>query len=68
MITKHDPRDNYNSQPLKASWLDARNICREMCMDLVSMETQEEQKMVGNHYCILASWYKVKLIGFNEIL
>ena len=36
-------------------------------MDLVSMETQEEQKMVGNH-CILASWYKVKLIGFNEIL
>jgi SMC interacting uncharacterized protein involved in chromosome segregation len=31
---------------LQASWLDARNICREMCMDLVSLETQEEQTMV----------------------
>ena len=38
----HYNDDNHH----QASWLDARNICREMCMDLVSMETQEEQKMV----------------------
>ncbi|KAI4497992.1 hypothetical protein M0802_006816 [Mischocyttarus mexicanus] len=30
----------------KVDWLDARNICREYCMDLVSMETQEENNMV----------------------
>ena len=29
-----------------ASWLDARNICREMCMDLISVETPEENRMV----------------------
>ncbi|XP_014214148.1 uncharacterized protein LOC106643501 [Copidosoma floridanum] len=27
-------------------WLDARNICREFCMDLVSMETQEENNLM----------------------
>lgn len=30
----------------KVDWLDARNICREYCMDLVSMETQEENNMI----------------------
>lgn len=30
----------------RVDWLDARNICREYCMDLVSIETQEENNMV----------------------
>lgn len=30
----------------RVDWLDARNICREYCMDLVSMETQEENNMI----------------------
>ncbi|GLV38622.1 schlaff [Carabus blaptoides fortunei] len=30
----------------KVDWLDGRNICREYCMDLVSMETQEENNIV----------------------
>lgn len=30
----------------KASWLDARNLCRERCMDLISIESQKEFKMV----------------------
>ncbi|RZF44320.1 hypothetical protein LSTR_LSTR006870 [Laodelphax striatellus] len=30
----------------RLDWLDARNICREFCMDLVSMETQEENNLV----------------------
>ena len=27
-------------------WLDARNLCRELCMDLVSIETPEENSAV----------------------
>ena len=27
-------------------WLDARNLCRELCMDLVSIETPEENAAV----------------------
>lgn len=30
----------------KVDWLDGRNICREYCMDLVSLESQEENNMV----------------------
>lgn len=30
----------------KYDWLDARNECREYCMDLVSMESQQENDMV----------------------
>ena len=29
-----------------ASWLDARTLCRERCMDLISIETYQEFKMV----------------------
>ena len=38
----------YNPSPImcQASWLDARNICRSMCMDLISVETPEENLMV----------------------
>jgi hypothetical protein len=43
----------------RVDWLDARNICREYCMDLVSMETQEENNLVfrliqqGTSFCTL---------------
>jgi len=30
----------------RVGWLDARNLCREQCMDLVSIETFEENMMV----------------------
>ena len=30
----------------KVGWLDARNLCRERCMDLVSIETFEENMMI----------------------
>jgi hypothetical protein len=30
----------------RVDWLDARNVCREYCMDLISMETQEENNMI----------------------
>lgn len=30
----------------EASWLDARNLCREQCMDLVSIETPGENQMI----------------------
>jgi hypothetical protein len=30
----------------KYDWLDGRNVCREYCMDLVSLETQEENNLV----------------------
>uniref|UniRef100_A0A1B0DML3 Uncharacterized protein n=1 Tax=Phlebotomus papatasi TaxID=29031 RepID=A0A1B0DML3_PHLPP len=30
----------------KYDWLDGRNLCREYCMDLVSMETQEENNLI----------------------
>ena len=31
----------------RVSWLDARNLCRERCMDLVSIETFEENMLVS---------------------
>ena len=30
----------------KVDWLEARNTCREYCMDLVSLETPTEDEMV----------------------
>lgn len=30
----------------RVDWLEARNICREYCMDAVSIETQEENNLV----------------------
>ncbi|GLH14357.1 Protein of unknown function [Gryllus bimaculatus] len=30
----------------RLDWLDARNICREYCMDLISMESQEENNLI----------------------
>ncbi|XP_055386410.1 uncharacterized protein LOC129615300 [Condylostylus longicornis] len=30
----------------KFDWLDGRNICREYCMDLVSLETQEKNNLI----------------------
>merc|ERR1712083_102313 len=33
---------------VKVDWLDARNHCRKKCMDLVSLETKEENRMISN--------------------
>jgi len=30
----------------KVDWLDARNLCREYCMDLVALETQEKNNLI----------------------
>ena len=30
----------------KVDWLEARNICREYCMDLVSIETPSENDLI----------------------
>ena len=48
---KHFQREGHNYffskfeegfEDLKGDWLEGRNFCREFCMDLVSLETQEE--------------------------
>jgi len=36
--------DNYTDS--KVDWLDGRNICREYCMDLISLETPTEDEMI----------------------
>merc|ERR1711981_1457884 len=33
---------------IKYDWLDGRNFCREYCMDLVSLETQQENDYIQN--------------------
>ena len=35
-------------EDLKGNWLEGRNFCREYCMDLVSLETQEENDFFVN--------------------
>ena len=48
---KHFQREGHNYffskfeqgfEDMKGDWLEGRNFCREYCMDLVSLETQEE--------------------------
>ena len=36
--------DNFTDH--KVDWLDGRNICREYCMDLVSLETPTEDELI----------------------
>jgi len=53
---------------LKVGWLDARNICRSMCMDLVSIETPEENTMVENiinKYGSDGVWTSGRLCNFH---
>jgi len=53
---------------LQTSWLDARNICRSMCMDLVSVETPEENTMVENiltKYNVSGVWTSGRLCNFH---
>jgi hypothetical protein len=38
--------DEENFTDHKVDWLDGRNICREYCMDLVSLETPSENEMI----------------------
>lgn len=52
----------------KASWLDSRNICREMCMDLISIETPEENMMVKSIMLkgdVEAVWTSGRLCNFH---
>jgi len=52
----------------KASWLDARNLCRSMCMDLVSIETPEENIMVENimeKFNVNSLWTSGRLCNFH---
>lgn len=52
---RHARRGNHNyffswehprTRNLEVDWLDARNICRRHCMDLVSMETPDENNFI----------------------
>ena len=48
--------------------MDARNICRSMCMDLVSIETPEENTMVENiinKYGSDGVWTSGRLCNFH---
>jgi len=38
--------DEENFTDHKVDWLDGRNICREYCMDLVSLETPSEHELI----------------------
>jgi len=37
-----------DTRNLFLNWLDARNWCRDRCMDLISLESSEEIQMVKN--------------------
>ena len=53
---------------MQTSWLDARNICRSMCMDLVSVETKEENTMVEDimsKYDVDSIWTSGRLCNFH---
>jgi len=53
---------------LKVGWLDARNICRSMCMDLISVETTEENTMVEriiSKYDVDGVWTSGRLCNFH---
>jgi len=52
----------------KASWLDARNLCREMCMDLISVETPEENIMIESimkKFNVNSMWTSGRLCNFH---
>ena len=50
---KHDGQNYFYSGNItehadkKYNWLEARNICREYCMDLVSLESPSEDQMIA---------------------
>ena len=52
----------------QVGWLDARNICRHMCMDLVSVETPEENTMVEtivSKFGVDGVWTSGRLCNFH---
>ena len=58
-------------QDSKVNWLDARNICREYCMDLVSIETPSEDKVISDYikegnYIILMFFYQLPICFPND--
>merc|ERR1712083_467620 len=42
-------KDEPGFEDLKGDWLEGRNFCREYCMDLVSLETEEENTFFFNY-------------------
>ena len=48
----------------KEDWLDARNACREHCMDLVSLETPFENDMIED-FLIQRKSYSLERQGAN---
>lgn len=59
--------ENTNFKGHEASWLDARNLCRERCMDLVSIETSTENKMIQDlvvEHNLNAIWTSGRLCNF----
>lgn len=51
-----------------AGWLDARNLCRERCMDLISIENYQEFKMVQDivkKHNLHSLWTSGRLCNFK---
>ena len=52
----------------EAGWLDARNLCRERCMDLISIETHHEFRMVQDiirKHQLNSIWTSGRLCNFK---
>jgi len=49
--------DEENFTDHKVDWLDGRNICREYCMDLVSLETPTENELIEKFLVDSKSYY-----------
>lgn len=52
----------------EATWLDSRNLCREQCMDLVSIETSSENQMIIDLILqrnLRDAWTSGRLCNFN---
>eukprot|EP00095_Tigriopus_kingsejongensis_P011520 maker-scaffold33_size549341-snap-gene-0.21 protein:Tk11520 transcript:maker-scaffold33_size549341-snap-gene-0.21-mRNA-1 annotation:"PREDICTED: hypothetical protein LOC100645018" len=55
-------------EDMKLNWLDARNICREHCMDLVSLESPSEDTMINEYITendIAYIWTSGRLCNFK---
>lgn len=52
----------------KVDWLDARNLCREYCMDLVAIQTEEKNRLVVDtirRYDVPYIWTAGRLCDFK---
>ena len=53
------------TRDLKLDWLTGRNICRRHCMDLVSIETRNENEFLKRRMIQVQYW---SLIGQNALI